>query len=167
MQGYSPLDADKLGDVASGRPERRFARGMRDRRWNKQGTHGSATRGRHPGKSGEWKRLRLARSMQQAVLRIAQAGVFVTGVTMMVITRVIDRSELYDRHVVSYIVGEAFRIETPYPEACQVNDKQGKRYFSALRQHHHFILPFDTVSSVKSGDAALSHACLRRDTQCA
>ena len=85
--------------------------------------------GRYPGKSGEWKRLQLAGGMQQAVLRIAQA---VMVVAMMVITRMIDRGELHDRHVVSYIVREAFRIETPCPEACQKNDKHGKRYFSGL-----------------------------------
>lgn len=136
MQGYSPLDADKLGEVGSGRPERRLARGMRERRWNKQGTNCSAMCGRHPGKSRKWKRLHLARGMQQAVLRIAQAVMVVTGVTMMVITRMIDRGELYDRRAVSHIVGEAFRIETPRPEACQEKDKYGKRDFSALRQHH-------------------------------
>ena len=95
-----------------------FAGGMRDRRWNKQRPHGSAMRGRRPGKSGKWKRLQLACCMQLAMLCIAQVVMVSGGVTMLVITRMINHGELHDGRAVSHIVGEAFCIETRCPEAC-------------------------------------------------
>ena len=91
MQGFSPLNADRLGENVSGWPERRLARGVCDKRYNKKGTNGSAMCGRHPGKSREWKRLQLARGMQQAVLGVAKAvTVVIVRVTMLKIARMID-----------------------------------------------------------------------------